>query len=44
MSDRELEMLNRLNSIIFELSVIRGNQEWIIDLLKDKVMKGEDDK
>jgi len=41
MSDRELEMLNRLNSIIFELSVIRGNQEWIIDLLKDKVMKGE---
>ena len=43
MSDRELEMLNRLNSIIFELSVIRGNQEWIIDLLKDKVMKGEDD-
>jgi len=42
MSDRELEMLNRLNSIIFELSVIRGNQEWIIDLLKDKVMKGKD--
>ena len=42
MSDRELEMLNRLNSIIFEISVIRGNQEWIIDLLKDKVMKGKD--